>query len=374
MPRNPYYILLNLLLLPTLWIHSCKAQEDTNSKKEMAEVSQIIPEITGTPPPLIREHNPYNDTKLVSQYIRSIFQDSKGNYWFGPAGQSVARYDGKTLHYFSKEEFFRGNDSVRTESGNSVHAIEEDAEGNLWFGTEYGAVKYDGESFRSYAEKEGLSNLRIGRKSILSDSSGKLWVGTNGGFFQYNPAADTAGGRCFSLFSLLPPIQAADVMEDQEGNIWFASRNQGVFRYDGKTVENLSDGLKLGSAYAGGMAQDKAGNYWFTMQDGICKYDGKTITNYTSEDGIGGSEIWGIRIENSGIIWITARGATTRFDPTLPQSDPKRFRIFTVADGLNCCVQSMYEDRLGNMWWGTGQGLYRFDGENFYQVKQQGPW
>jgi len=26
------------------------------------------------------------------------------------------------------------------------------------------------------------------------------------------------------------------------------------------------------------------------------------------------------------------------------------------------------------MWWGTGQGLYRFDGKRFYQVKQNGPW
>ncbi len=34
----------------------------------------------------------------------------------------------------------------------------------------------------------------------------------------------------------------------------------------------------------------------------------------------------------------------------------------------------MYQDRSGNMWWGAGQGLYRFDGNRFYQVKQNGPW
>jgi ligand-binding sensor domain-containing protein len=34
----------------------------------------------------------------------------------------------------------------------------------------------------------------------------------------------------------------------------------------------------------------------------------------------------------------------------------------------------MYQDKSGNMWWGTGQGLYRFDGKQFYQVKQKGPW
>jgi len=37
--------------------------------------------------------NPPNDTGLVSQYIRSIFQGSKRSFWFGLAGQSLVRYD-----------------------------------------------------------------------------------------------------------------------------------------------------------------------------------------------------------------------------------------------------------------------------------------
>ena len=163
-------------------------------------------------------------------------------------------------------------------------------------------------------------------------------------------------------------------MEDKKGNIWFASSDKGVFRYDGKTITNIVEKEALGDNYAGGIAQDKDGNMWFTMKNGICKYDGKTLTEYTPKDGLGGTEFWGIYIEQSGIIWVTARGSTTRFDPSLPVSDSSAFRVFTPADGLNCCVQSMYQDRAGNMWWGAGSGLYRFDGQRFYQVKKQGPW
>jgi len=131
----------------------------------------------------------------------------------------------------------------------------------------------------------------------------------------------------------------------------------------------------LVSQYIRSIFQDSKGNLWFgTLGEGVVRYDGKTLTEYTPKDGLGGTEFWGIYIEQSGIIWVTARGSTTRFDPSVPLPNPKAFTVFTVADGLNCCVQSMYQDKSGNMWWGAGQGLYRFDGTRFYQVKQNGPW
>ena len=315
------------------------------------------------------------DTTLVSQYFRSIFQDSKGNLWFGSLGEGVVRYDEKTLTYFSNPDGFINN---------TVYAINEDKAGNLWFGTDQGVYKYNGKTFKNYNQKDGLNHIDITRKGILVDKSGTVWVGTHGGVYQYDPTADGKGDKCFSLVKQLPIMNVAGIMEDKDGNIWFASSDKGVFRYDpthaeGKAITHIAEKEELGENYAGGMAQDKAGNMWFTMKNGICKYDprravGQAFTEYTPKDGLGGTEFWGLIIEQSGIIWITARGATTRFDPSVPLPNPKAFTVFTPADGLNCCVQSMYQDRSGNMWWGTGQGLYRFDGKRFYQVKKKGPW
>ena len=305
------------------------------------------------------------DTTLVSQYIRSIFQDSKGNLWFGTIGDGVVRYDQKTLTYFSNPDGFINN---------SVFAINEDRNGNLWFGTDQGVYKFDGKSFRNYNQKDGLNHIDISRKSILVDKSGTIWVGTHGGVYRYDPTADNKGQPCFYLFPLLSSINVAGIMEDKKGNIWIASANKGVFRYDGKSVVNFNKIAGLSENYAGGIAQDQSGNMWFTMKNGICKFDGKTFTEYTPNDGLGGSEFWGIIIEQSGIIWVTARGSTTRFDPSLPLPNTKAFTVFTPDAGLNCCVQSMFQDKSGNMWWGAGHGLYRFNGIQFYQVKKVGPW
>jgi ligand-binding sensor domain-containing protein len=349
---------------------SCLGQEKKSTTKNQIPDKPI--------PTIIRNFKavavaPDFDTSLVSQYIRSIFQDSKGNLWFGTLGEGVVRYDEKTLTYFSNPDGFYNN---------TVYAINEDKNGNLWFGTDQGVYKYDGKKFRNYNQQDGLKSIEISRKGILVDRSGKVWVGTHSGVFQYNPTAEITGGPSFSLFQLITPVHITGILEDSGGDIWFATSDNGVYRYDpsesqkadGNTITHISDKTGLGNNYAGGIAEDKAGNIWFTMNDGICKYDGKNFTEYTPKDGIGGTEFWGIYIEQSGIIWITARGSTTRFDPTIPLPNPKAFAVFTPADGLNCCVQSMYQDKSGNMWWGAGSGLFRFDGTRFYPVKKNGPW
>lgn len=343
---------------------SCNGQVKSNASKPIPKVIRNFKPV-GLAPDF--------DTTLVSQYIRSIFQDSKDNLWFGTIGDGVVKYDASTslstsvstLTYFSTPEGFYNQ---------TVYAINEDKDGNMWFGTDQGVYKYDGKTFKNYNQKDGLNHVDITRKGILVDKSGNIWVGTHGGVYRYDPIADNEGRKSFSLFKELGTINVAGIMEDKDGNIWFASSDRGVFRFDGKTISNIAEKVALGENYAGGLAQDKAGNMWFTMKNGICKYDGKTLTEYTAKDGLGGTEFWGVYIEESGIIWITARGSTTRFDPSIPLPNPKAFTVFTTLDGLNCCVQSMFQDKDGNMWWGTGQGLYRFNGTRFYQVKKTGPW
>jgi len=379
MIKNYFQNRIYILLFVGVTINSCNGQVNTNTPA-------ATPNVPKPNPMVIRNFKavglaPDFDTTLVSQYIRSIFQDSKGNLWFGTLGEGVVRYDVKTLTYFFKPDSFNCN---------TVYAINEDKEGNLWFGTDQGVYKYDGKTFRNYNQKDGLNHLDISRKSILVDKSGTVWVGTHGGVYRYDPIADSKGDPCFSLSEDLPSINVAGIMEDKSGNIWFVSTDNGVFRYNPsaalnpgeKAITNIAELEGKGLNYAGGIAQDKAGNIWFTMKNGICKYDpsavekngGKILTEYTSEDGLGGTEFWGIYIEQSGIIWVTARGSTTRFDPSVPLPNPKAFTVFTPEEGLNCCVQSMYQDREGNMWWGAGSGLFRFDGKRFYQVKQNGPW
>ena len=362
------------ILLPLL--SSCTGQGNIRTPKDNLPLKPV-PEVIG----LSRAHDLYldADSMLVSQYIRSIFQDAQGHLWFGTLGEGVVRYDSTTLTYFDQSD---GMDA------GSVQAINEDRNGHIWLGTEKGIFKYNGISFQHYHQPHGLSHVDITRKGIIVDKAGTIWIGTPGGVFQYIPSADTTGGQCFRPVKVIPDQPVTAMLEDRNGHLWIAIQNDGVYRLnptagtEAMAISHITGKEGLGGNYAGGMAVDKAGNIWMTMKDGICRYDPTAskqsdtdpFTEYTFEDGIGGTEIWGLWIESSGIIWITARGATTRFDPSMTLPDSNAFTVYTPEDGLNCCVQSMYEDRSGRMWWGAGSGLYRFDGKGFFQVKQNGPW
>ena len=69
---------------------SCSAQEKSNFyyPNERPKIIRNFPVVTLAPD---------FDSTLVSQYLRSIFQDSKGNMWFGSLEEGVVKYDQKTL-------------------------------------------------------------------------------------------------------------------------------------------------------------------------------------------------------------------------------------------------------------------------------------
>ncbi len=90
---------------------------------------------------------PKNIKTQIGNYIVEIFEDSKGNLWFGTIENGVAKYDGKKLEYFTSNNGLPSNRVVQ---------IIEDRNGFLWFGTGFGISRYDGNSFINFSENEGL--------------------------------------------------------------------------------------------------------------------------------------------------------------------------------------------------------------------------
>ena len=64
--------------------------------------------------------------------------------------------------------------------GNLIKSITSDSKGNMWFGTDMGLVKFDGQNWTPY-----LENVSI--RGVEKDALGNLWVGTFGnGVYKYD--------------------------------------------------------------------------------------------------------------------------------------------------------------------------------------------
>ena len=115
-----------------------------------------------------------------------------------------------------------------------VRNMREDRDGNIWFASSAGPIRYDGKTFTNFAEEAGIAERRI--FSLIVDKSGALWFGSiTGGASKYD-------GKSFTRFTTKVGLSGNDVQwifEDEEGNIWLGT-DGGVSRYDGKTFTNYS--------------------------------------------------------------------------------------------------------------------------------------
>jgi ligand-binding sensor domain-containing protein len=125
-------------------------------------------------------------------HIRSVLADSKGRIWVGNNGIGVLLKEGDTIINFSEKNNLihptstRRGDKSRPGTLEHVFAIEEDSEGNIWFGDrDTGAWKYDGKNVTNYIIENKLSSPMIW--TIYKDKHKSLLFGmANGNIFKFN--------------------------------------------------------------------------------------------------------------------------------------------------------------------------------------------
>ncbi len=141
--------------------------------------------------------NIFDDEKLNLKdnellHIRSVLADSKGRIWIGNNGIGVLLMEDNTIINFSEKNNLIHPTSTRrggkSQTGTLEHvfAIEEDSEGNIWFGDrDTGAWKYDGKTMTNYMIDNNLKSQMIW--TIYKDNKNNLLFGmADGNIFKFN--------------------------------------------------------------------------------------------------------------------------------------------------------------------------------------------
>jgi ligand-binding sensor domain-containing protein len=152
---------------------------------------------------------------------------------------------------------------------------------------------------------------------------------------------------------------------------------------DKKAAEKLSQSVNYGSGdiVTKGLL-DKEGNMWFTTtEEGVFKYDGGSFINYSIEDGLCGNQVWAILEDKDGIIWFGTENGLCKLigkkfeNIPIPKDDTKSEWLKQSYPIVNPnAVSSLIQDRNGVFWIGSnGAGVYRYDGIQFTSfLKERG--
>jgi ligand-binding sensor domain-containing protein len=295
-------------------------------------------------------------SKVPISMVRNIKQDRNGNILIAASWGGVFRYDGKSFTNLTSSEI-------------GLHRfwdVLEDRGGNLWFASTDSGVFYypsaalraSGKSVQHFTTREGLVNNRV--MSIYEDRAGNIWLGTGGGLSRYD-------GKSFQNFTTKDGLSNNDlttIMEDKAGKLWFGTRGEPCF-YDGKTftVFKNKDGKAFNNVWS--IIEDKKGNIWFCDGNGLWRYDGRNFTNVSKRGA------YAIIEDKKGNIWTTGEvnpnvWAVSRYDA---KSLYNEMPTVTEIKSGGPAFLGIMEANDGSIWFGSGNGVYRYDGKTTTDFK-----
>ncbi len=174
---------------------------------------------------------------LPNEFMTFIFEDSKGNLWFGGLGGLSEFEDGKFTNYTTSEGL----------AGNYVRTIYEDAEGVFWIGTyDEGMSRFAGGKFTSYNAQNGLYNNGV--FAIQEDRRGNFWISSNRGIYRVKRSElnDLANGKISKINSV------------------------GYGKEDGMLSTECNGGRQPATI------TDSEGRFWFPTQEGVVVVDAES--------------------------------------------------------------------------------------------------
>lgn len=263
-------------------------------------------------------------------------------------------------------------------SSGKIHAILEDRDANLWLGLfQKGMmlVPKQENPFEYFGNKSAFYNP-IGQgcvMSIFQDSRSHLWVGTdNEGIFELGQDGKRLRHYAPGTSSRSMANTVMCIYEDSEGNFWLGSYNRGLAKLDRQTgaCEYLS---VLSNEKVLCITEDKRKNlYIATLGSGFYQYnlttgDLKHFESSKDEKGdLSRNELandWMNHLfcDSDGLIWLAHYKGISCFNPATGSFLDYKQRNLLITD---CVGYALMEDKAGNIWAGTTDGLYRFDKKN----------
>ncbi|NOX62532.1 MAG: AAA family ATPase [Chloroflexi bacterium] len=284
-----------------------------------------------------RTYNRYDG--VHASWINTTVQTWDHALWFG-TDQGVLRYDGEWKAFEEEEGLPAG----------PVRTLLLDKGGTLWAATVEGVARLEGETWLSESQQNGLPVAPF--LTLVELPDGALWAGGGAGLYARNPAT----GVWSAIESPVEEVFA--LMVDDSDSVWLASGSE-LFRRQNDRWEKLSlrlNGNTLSSPISA-LIPSLAGGVWIaTDGQGLLYYDEGVSDWFYGPTVLPSDRVMAVLEDGDGELWVGTNGGG------LAHFYADTIEILRTQDGLAAdFVSSIYEDRDGVLWFGTVAGISRYD-------------
>ncbi len=303
-------------------------------------------------------------TQLPSPFIVSLMATRDGSLWIGTT-LGLARWSNQQLTLFP-------NDS------RDASTLLEDSAGTLWFSSRPPAqaarappsiCRVSGASIVCHGKPEGLdlaaATCCVG--SLAQSADGDLLISTDQAVVRWKPGeASTSVVHAAKVGASIPGVMvlARDVREQIWVGVDARGAQLGLNRLENGTLQPLTSPVD-GSAYAvQALFVDRHGTLWIgTLDQGIYRLRGDRIDHFTASDGLSGDGVYWFYEDREGNLWVSTSEGIDRFRDLAVTTFSKR-------EGLSVDeVDSVMAARDGKIWIGSADALDILDGETITAIR-----
>ena len=302
-----------------------------------------------------------NFSNQISDVVRTIFQDSKGNIWFGSQSGAYKHTGDSLIHI----------DSIKSESGKGVTIkdIAEDKDGKIWFGHADGISSIDGTVVTNYYESNGLISNDVW--CLETDVNGNVWIGTIEGTCIFDGKGftnfDLPEGKKDTTVGVSSTKMIHSILEDSKGTIWLTT-NAGLFSYTNKKLKHISDEVGVPTNFINKIVEDKKGGFWVSTSIGLFHLKENILSNISEKYFEEAKGTGSIIVDFKGDVWFNC-------DRSIYRLSGEKLTEYRIQEGnYGPLTFQIYEDQQKRLWFVGYGGAFRFENDKFINITRNGPW
>lgn len=271
--------------------------------------------------------------------------------------------------YLAEEErlYFQNFDNGRADTFSIQHGLPDDRitalhcdrQGTIWVGFANNGLYYksiEQTSFKPFGQMELFADNPV--NAITSSAYNEVYVSTTlNGVIAIGHGSITAQ---YNTRNNLPHNNILFTYVDSRNRIWFATHHSTLSYLEEGRIYDFSMRYPDINFDINAITEDKEGQIWFMSRDnGVYLFKDTLRYIVNTDNGLPSNFGTAIACDENNQIWIAQTDLLTKF--SLPRNILKTYSTAYLLENMYFNKNACFKDKSGNLWFGTTEGIVKYN-------------